>query len=120
MRRGAARAVVVAFLFLPLLPTRAVASVSCTHSAGEVRLALTDPDHTVVVGTTPDGEIYVDFDRCRGSGGGNATVNNTDLIRIQDTSEDHAASVYFDLENGGFSPGKTAEASGESEIEIVQ
>ena len=87
------------------------AVVNCTFSAGTVSVTITAPNEAATIARTAGGQIQVGGVQC-----GTATVTNTDKITVAGALGAQAA--RFDLANGGFAPGATAEGTGTSEIEI--
>ena len=114
--RNLVRASVIGFALL-LVPSLlfagapAGAVVNCTFSSGTVSVTITAPNEGATIARTAGGQIQVGGVQC-----GTATVTNTDKITVAGALGAQAA--RFDLANGGFAPGATAEGTGTSEIEI--
>jgi hypothetical protein len=119
----AATLALVAVLTAALTPARATAfhagdSSHCGYSSGVVRVHLAA--HHVVRLLVVDSHIefadLTDFayrGRC-----GRGTVWNTDRIRVTETQAGESR-LQFDQQIGRFAPGRTGEASGHSEIEVI-
>ena len=113
-------AVLCCALAVPLLETQAAASISCSYSGDTVTVQITGSDNgAVVLDRATDGTIRVNAAFCPGPEPTYATVHNTDAIRVHDASTGSALALQVDLGRGGFSPGKTLEPTGISEVEIV-
>ena len=107
-------------LSIPLLATHARASVACSYSDPTVTVTIGGAPQQIVLDRASDGTIQINGSFCPGPEPTYATVTNTDLIRITDSSDGQASALWIDLARGGFTPGKTTEPTGQSEIEIEQ
>src|SRR5262245_28676222 len=118
-RLGVAIAVLsfAGYLLLTALPAQAAVNCSYNSVNRQITVTSSNPGVTLQVGaggaiTTSDTVFpAVTFTQC-----GTATVNNTDGITVNASSNDD---VVIDLSGGPFAPGETPEASGTSEIEIT-
>ena len=95
------------------LEPRAMLAVSATFVAGTGILAIFGDaaDDTIVVGRSAEGNILFN-----GNSVATANVGNTNSISIR--SGEGLDSITIDQSNGKFTPGKTAESGGLSEIEF--
>jgi Ca2+-binding RTX toxin-like protein len=108
-----------AFAIAAFTPSIAGAAVTCSFTAatGKVTVALTAGSDSVTLRRSGSA-IQANGVNC-----GAATVSNTDLIRVDDDVDpaptvDSFQAARIDLGGGAFGPGKTAEATGTSEIEF--
>ena len=91
-------------------PIRNVVVIDTSGNAKSLRLVRSDDKIAVVEG---NGVPQI----CTG-GGGDATVRNTDKVRISGPATFGADSIILDQSRGAFAPGATLENDGASEIEI--
>lgn len=121
--RHLASALPVALACAALWPSASQAFVGCTHSGTTLGVfATTDDDRVTVLRSGQ--AIFVlaggDFGPhiLLACVGGAPTVQNTDLISVENGPSDFAPSVTIDLSAGPMAPGATPEPDGTSEIEI--
>src|SRR4249920_1502748 len=115
MRRGFTLLGVVA-LVMALAPTASADPVptSCTFDAGTATV-------TATIGSGADPTLErsgdaIDFD---GAQCGTATVTNTDTIDVTAPDLTTTEGLTISIAGGPFAPGKTAEADGSNEIQMV-
>src|SRR5262249_52277246 len=97
--------------------SRAGPFATCTFDAGAAKVTVTVTNNSSsieIADIVRQGDAIV----MNASPCGAATVNNTDTIEVK-PANNGVQSVFVDESGGPFAPGKTAEASGVSEIEFT-